>query len=129
MEKRKKILRKVKGYSDTDLNPSKRKLCDPAKDDVEEISSIKDILISLQISTTEYEAALSISDDNDFQVDLKKPPNFHFVNNYCSEGILAREANLDKQSVFNYYKVLAYMCAYISKSEDECKQATSERYI
>ena len=66
MEKRKKILRKVKEYSDTDLNPSKRKLCDPAKDEVEEISSIKDILISLQISTTEYEAALSISGDNDF---------------------------------------------------------------
>ena len=66
MEKRKKILRKVKGYSDTDLNPSKRKLCDPAKDDVVEVSSIKDILISQQFSTTEYEAALSISDDNDF---------------------------------------------------------------
>ena len=62
--KRRNILGKVKSYTDTELNPSKRNLYDPASDDFEEVSSIEDILISLQITTCDYEAALSMSDDN-----------------------------------------------------------------
>ena len=62
--KRRNILGKVKSYTDTELNPSKRNLYDPARDDFEETSSIEDILISLQITTCDYEAALSMSDDN-----------------------------------------------------------------
>ena len=76
MEKRKKILRKVKG---TELNPSKINLYDPARDDFKVVSSIEYTLISLQISTSECEVVLSISDDNDFQLHLKRPPNSCFV--------------------------------------------------
>ena len=125
MEKRKNILRKVKGYIDTELNPSKTNLCYPARDDFEEENSIEDIFISLQISESEYEAALFISDDNGFHVHLKRPLNSCFVNNYFSEGILAWEANLDIQPIFSHHKVAVYMCAYLLKLEDECTQGMS----
>ena len=68
-------------------------------------------------------AALSISEDSDYQLYLKRPPNSCFVNNYFTDGLLAWEANIDIQPVFNHYKAVAYMCTYISKSEDECSQA------
>ena len=63
MKKRKKILRKVKSYTDIELNPSKRNLYDPARDDFEEASSIED--------TSDYEAALSISNDNNLNYILR----------------------------------------------------------
>ena len=69
--KRRNILGKVKSYTDTELNPSKRNLYDPARDDFEEASSIEDILISLQITTCDYEAVLSMSDDNNLKYILK----------------------------------------------------------
>ena len=37
--------------------------------------------------------------------------------------LLAWQANLDIQPVFNYYKAVSYMCAYFSKSESESSQA------
>ena len=47
-------------------------------------------------------------------------------------GLLAWEANIDIQPVLDYYKAVAYMCAYPSKSEDESteamKQAAKEAY-
>ena len=69
--KRRNILGKVKSYTDTELNSSKRNLYDPARDDFEETSSIEDILISLQITTCDYEAVLSMSDDNNLKYILK----------------------------------------------------------
>ena len=69
---------------------------------------------------------MSISNDDDFQIHLKRNPNSCFVNNYFYEGLIAWEANLDIQPVFNYYKAVTYMCAYLSKSEDECSQAMNQ---
>ena len=69
--KRRNILKKNKSYTDIELNPSKRNLYDPARDDLEEASSIEDILISLQITTSNYEVVLSISDDNNLKYILK----------------------------------------------------------
>ena len=81
----------------------------------------------LEISKEDYEAALSISEDSDYQLYLKRPPNSFFVNNYFTDGLLAWEANIGIQPVFNHYKaVAAYMCAYLSKSEDECSQDRSQ---
>ena len=80
----------------------------------------------LEISKEDYEAALSISEDSDYQLYLKRPPNLWFVNNYFTYGLLAWEANIDIQPVFNHYKAVSYMCAYLSKSEDECSQAMSQ---
>ena len=39
---------------------------------------------------------------------------------------MAWEANIDIQPVFNHYKAVAYMCAYLSKSEDECSLAMTQ---
>ena len=66
---------------------------------------------------------LRISDDNDFQIHLRRPTDSCFVNNYFKEGLLAWEANIDIQPVLNHYKAITYMCAYLSKTEDECSQA------
>ena len=89
MENRKKILRKSKRYIYTESNPSKRNLYDPAKDDFVEVSSIEDILISLQMSTSWCKAALSISDGM-----------------LIFGRIHALEANLDVQPVSNHYKTV-----------------------
>ena len=125
LRNRNDLLGKVKSYIDKELNPSK-KLYDSSRSDYEIVKSIDEILASLEISRVEYEAALSISEDKDFQLYLKRSPNACFVNNYFSDGVLAWEANLDIQPVFNHYKAVAYMCAYLSKCEDECSQAMSQ---
>ena len=67
-----------------------------------------------------------ISDDNDFQIHYKRPPNSCFVNNYFCDGLMAWEDNLDIQPVFNHYKAVAYMCACFSKSENECSVAMKQ---
>ena len=46
-----------------------------------------------EISKTEYKEALSVSDDNDFQIYYQRPPNSYFANNYFCTGIMALEAN------------------------------------
>ena len=118
MQQRNNILKKVKNYIDNELNPSKKNFLDSTKEDYEELKSIDEILASLEISKHDYEEALSISDDNDFQIHYKRPPNSCFVNNYFCDGLMAWEANMDIQPVFNHYKAVAYMCAYLSKSEN-----------
>ena len=75
-----------------------------------------------------YYNALSISDDNDFQVDLKQLPNSCFVNNYFRTGLLAWKAKLDIQPVFNPYKAVTYMCAYLSKTVDQCSHAMNQAF-
>ena len=64
-------MRKVKSYTGIELNPSKRNLYDLARDDFKEASSIEDDLISLQITVSDYEAVLSMSDDNNLKYILK----------------------------------------------------------
>ena len=88
--------------------------------------TIEEILPVLEISKKDYEAVLSISEDSDYQFYLKRPPNSCFVNNCFTDGLLAWEANIDIQPVFNHSKAAAYICAYLSKSEDECSQAISQ---
>ena len=39
---------------------------------------------------------------------------------------MAWEVNMDIQPVFNRYKAVAYMRAYLSKSENECSVAMKE---
>ena len=80
----------------------------------------------LNIDEVEYEAALAVSDDNDFQLHLKRPTNSCFVNNYFDAVLLAWEANMDIQPVFIHYKAVTYMCSYLSKQEDECSQAMKQ---
>ena len=88
--------------------------------------SIDDILSGLNISKVDYYKALSISTDEDYQIHLKRLPNSCFVNNYFTLGLSSWEANLDIQPVYNYYKAITYMCAYLSKTEDECSHAMNQ---
>ena len=67
-----------------------------------------------------------ISDDNDFQIHYKRPANSCFMNNYFCDGLMVWEANMDIQPIFNQYKEVAYMCAYLSKSENECSVAMEQ---
>ena len=48
------------------------------------------------------------------------------MNNYFCDGLMAWEASMDIQLVFNHYKAVAYMCAYLSKSESECSVAMKQ---
>ena len=82
----------------------------------------------LDISAEEYENALKISDDNSFQLHLRRPTDSCFVNNYFDIGLLAREANIDIQPVFDYYKAVTYMCSHLSKQEDECSESMKEAF-
>lgn len=124
--KRKELLDRVKEYINTNLNPTKVNFFDRSKESFVEVLSISAVLTKLGISDAEYEAALQISDDDDFQLHLKRPTNSCFVNNYFDIGLLAWEANMDIQPVFNHYKAITYMCSYLSKQEDECSKAMKQ---
>ena len=115
-----------------------QKTSDNSKDDYEQVKSFDEILENLDITKSEYENALKISDDNDFQIHWRRNiqihlPDSRFVNNYFADGLIAWEANLDIQSVFNHCKAVAYICAYLSKSKDEdshaMKQAVEDAFL
>ena len=126
LQKRMKVLDKVKSYIDEFLFPKKRNIIDPTKDNYEEPETISEILNKLELTEEEYYNALSISRDNDHEIHLKRPPNSCFVNNYFAEGLRAWEANMDVQPVFNQNKAVTYICKYVSKSEDECSKAMKQ---
>ena len=58
----------------------------------------------LEIPSKDYEEALSISDDSDFQIHYKRAPNSCFVNNYFTDELMAWKGNMDIQPVFNHSK-------------------------
>ncbi|XP_066934413.1 uncharacterized protein [Clytia hemisphaerica] len=123
---RNNVIQTVQEYIDTNLHPKKRNILDPDKPEYIEIGSIDTILDSLGLNYETYEYYLSISPDKDQHLFLKRDPYSCFVNNYFAEGLLAWEANIDIQPVFNAYKAVTYMCAYFSKSEDKCSTAMQE---
>ena len=123
------MLNKVRDYINTNLNPSTRNILDLEKPDYEEPKTIPEILCELQIDEQNYYNALATSTDSDFQIYFVRQPNSCFVNNYCNEGLIAWQANMDIQPVFNHYKSVAYMCAYFSKSERQCKKLLKKQEI
>ena len=48
------------------------------------------------------------------------------MNNYFCDGLMAREASVDIQPVINHYKAVIYMCAYLSKSENDFPVTTKQ---
>ena len=96
MENRKLLLKKCRQYIDAEFNPSKKKFYGKSRDDYE-------ILEFLVTSKFDYEQALSVSDDQNFQIHFIRPPNTCFVSNYFCDGLNAWEANMDIQPVFNHY--------------------------
>ena len=72
MRYRNTILKNINNYLDNELNPSKKNFLDKTKDDYVELKSIEAILGLLEISSKDYEEALSISDDSDFKFITKE---------------------------------------------------------
>ena len=110
------VRNKVKTYMDSELNPVKHNFYDKSRNGFEHLGSINCILYQLGISKENCYNDLSISNVNDFQVHLKRLPNPCFVNTFFRTGLLASEANLEIQPVFNFYKAFTCMCEYLSKT-------------
>ena len=87
LSKIKEIPLKAKDYINYFLNPSKTNFFDPCRDVTSE--RLNQYPKYLNISEEESEKALKISDDNGFQLHLRRPPNLWFVNNYFDIGLLA----------------------------------------
>ena len=73
--------KQVKSYIDNNLNPLKLNVIDPTKDNFTQPLSVQEILDELEISKVEDYRTLSISNDEDFELHLKRKPNSYFVNN------------------------------------------------
>ena len=82
LEQREILLHMVTEYINSNLDPKKRNILNPEKDDFEHVSSVDEILKQLEIPQQQYYGALSMSTDADFQIHLKRSPNSCFVNNY-----------------------------------------------
>ena len=115
LNKRKEILSLIKQKIDEVLNPSKPEY-NPAL-------TQEDIFSDVGVTKDEYEAALSVSPDSDYDLHLKRSIDSCFTNNYFIAGIKGFAANVDLQPVFNHYKCITYVCSYFTKDETECSQA------
>ena len=106
------------------------KYLDPSKDTYQKDLSVNGILLGLQLTKREYYWTISISSENNFKLHLKRDTNSCFINNYNPVLLKAWLANIDLQPVYNYYKVVSYMTASFSKSENSSsgamKQAVQE---
>ena len=117
------LLSQVKRYIDDNLYPAKVNVIDPTKGNFTQPPSVKEILDELEISKDDYYRDLSISKDEDLELNLKREPNSCFADNYFDVGLKAWQANMDIQPAFNEYKAVTYVCQYFSKTEDRCSQA------
>ena len=126
---RSRVLQVVSEYVSDKLNPSKHNIYDNTREDYEKVKSIEEILDLLHILVDEYYHYLVKSEDDDFQIHLRRPPNSCFVNNDLKIGLSAWQANMDLQSVLNEPKAINYMCAYLSKSEESWSYAMKQALL
>ncbi|CAB4017809.1 ATP-dependent DNA helicase PIF1 [Paramuricea clavata] len=82
-----------------------------------------DILNDIGITEQDYQWAISISPDSDYELHLKRPLDSCFINNYFIAELKGFAANVDLQLVFNHYKCITYVSSYFTKDETECSQA------
>ena len=115
LAKRKEILCLVKQKIDEVLNHNKPEYLPSL--------SKEDIFQDVGITQEQYQWALSISPDSDYDLHLKRPIDSCFTNNYFIAGIKGFAVNVDLQPVFNHYKCITYVCSYFTKDETECSQA------
>ena len=115
LTRRKEILCLIKQKIDEVLNPSNPEY-NPSL-------TQEDIFQDLDITKEQYEWALSISPDSDYDLHLKRSLDSCFTNNYFIAGVKGFVANVDLQPVFNHYKCITYVCSYFTKDETECSQA------
>ena len=126
LNERDRILGNVKEYIDNNLNPKKRNILNPLKENYEKVPNIPNILKELNLTEDQCYDALSISNDSDFQIHLKRQPNACFINNFLEEGLQAWQANIDILPVFNHCKAVPYLCADFSKAEDKTSEAMKQ---
>ena len=69
---------------------------------------------------------MAISEDDDFQIHLLRPPNSCFVNNDFKICLSAWHVNMDIQPEFNEHKAITYMYLYLSKSEESYSYAMKQ---
>ena len=110
------VLSKVKKYIDEFLNPHN-------KSNFKGDMTTDEILSVLKIGKSEYNNCLGIAGENEYEIHLKRPPNSCFVNNYNPIVLLAWQANMDIQSVFNHHKCVTYLCSEMWKGETQCSEA------
>ena len=67
-----------------------------------------------------------MSSENDFKLHLKRDTNSCFINNYNPVLLKAWQANIDLQSIYNYYRAVPYLAAYFSKSENSSSEAIKQ---
>ena len=101
MLKRKETLNIISGYINEYLNLSKHTFYDPLREDFAEPKSVSETLMDLGLSVATYYSALEISEDTEFQIHLRQPPNSCFVKNYFQLGLRAWDAIMDTQPVIN----------------------------
>ena len=89
------ILKTISDCINEYLNPSKHNFYDVQREDYIEPNSIEEILNMLDINVDAYYRSFEISDDNDFQIHLRRNPTSCFVNNYFKVCLEAWEANMD----------------------------------
>ena len=106
---------KVKQKIDSVLNPSK-----PTYDPH---ATATDILNDIDITEQDYQWAISLSSDSDYEFHIKRPIGSCFISNYFIAGLKGFATNVDLQPVFNHYKCITYICSYFTKDETECSQA------
>ena len=117
---------KIKDYISKYHNPSKVHFFDPSWDDRRKVKSISEVLQELNFNKKDHKNASKFSDDKGFQLHLRCPTDSCFVKNYFGIGLLAWEASIVIQPVFNYHEAVTNMCSYLSKEEDECSQAMKQ---
>ena len=89
-------------YVDNQLYPAKLSFLEKLQDSFHNLKSISEMLQELGIAEEEYQSALKISYDQDFQLHVKCSNDCCFANNCFVEGLLAWENNIDIQSFFSY---------------------------
>ena len=111
MVNRKLLVKKVRQYIDTELNPSKITFTTGQRMTMKKLCQL--------MKSWNFRKFLSLIMNKHCQIHYRRRPNSCFVNNYFYDGLMAWETSMSIQPVFNHYKAVAYMFAYLSKSEDE----------
>ena len=97
LSERSRVLQVASEYINYQLNPWKHNIFDNTREDYEKVKSIEEIFDLLHISVDEYCYYLEISEDDDFQIHLCRPPNSCFANNYFKIDLSAWQANMGIQ--------------------------------
>ena len=98
-------------------------MLNPSKPTYDPHATPTDILNDIDITEQDYQWAISLSPDSDYELHLRRPIDSCFINNYFIAGLKGFAANVDLQPVFNHYKCITYVCSYFTKDETECSQA------